>query len=419
MPTMPALILTKENVAEYIQTRTSLFPKDAVLNVHAVGDGATQADGDGYVNYVFRVWDAERSYVVKQARGYARIWGEEASSLTAGRNRLEADILRIRSAICPQYIPKVCHSDAENNIFIMEDLSGMRIMRFELNSMKVFPNFPRQIGEYFASCNFFTSLEYLPDRVFRGLQAKFMNPEMREIMEAFIFLPPDPDLARGLPDPDPREYLIGPFFWKRVRLRQEMVRMRNIFMRRAECLIHGDLHTSNIFLDQDSMKVFDMEYTFMGPEAHDMGYLTANCISEYAAFHFRREFSEEECGRFRVYLLTKLHDIYACYCNSYRELFERYAKPLYRDLPGYVEEKLDTFCHEMIGFAACSNFTRTTGMCGYPDFDVIKDPSLRVKAKMLSALISANILENHKRVRTIEDMITVMTGTAKDFMDKA
>lgn len=414
---MSVLILTKENVAQYVQEHTSIFRRGAVLHVHEVGDGATQADGDGYVNFIFRIRDGEHCCVVKQAREYARSWGEEASRLTAARNRLEVDILRIRSAICPHYIPTVYYCDAPNNIFIMEDLSGMQIMRFELNSMKVFPDFPRQIGEYFAACNFFTSLEYLPDRVFRGLEAKFMNPEMREIMESFIFLEPDPELARGLEDPDPREYLIGPYFWNRVRLRQEMVRMRNIFMRRTECLIHGDLHTSNIFLDQENMKVIDMEYTFMGPEAHDMGYLTANCISEYAAFHFRREFSEEECGRFRVYLLTKLHDIYACYCKSYLNLFMRYAKPLYRNLPGYPDEKLDKFCYEMAGFAACSNFSRTTGMCGYPDFDVIRDPDLRVKAKMLSALISVNILEHHDKVRCIGDMIAIMRETARHFMD--
>ena len=411
---MSALILTKENVAGYVREHTSLFPEDAVLRVHEVGEGGT--DGDGYVNFLFRVWDQERSCVVKQAREYFKMWGEEGNRLTVERNRLEVDILRIRSAICPQYIPEVYYCDVDNNIFVMEDLSVMHIMRFELNSMKIFPNFPRQIGEYFASCNFFTSLEYLPDRVFRGLQAKFINPEMREIMETFIFLPPDPDRARGLENPDPREFLIGPYFWKRVRLRQEMVRMRNIFMRKTECLIHGDLHTSNIFLDQENMKVIDMEYTFMGPEAHDMGYLTANCISEYAAFHFRREFSEEECGRFRVYLLTKLHDIYACYCNSYRDLFMRYAKPLYRDLPGYLDEKLSHFCYEMAAFAACSNFTRTTGMCGYPDFDVIRDPDLRVRAKMLSALISVNILENHDRIGGIGDMIDIISKTAGHFM---
>lgn len=417
---MAPWILSKENVADYVLSRTTLFPQGAALNVHAVGDGSTWEDGDGYVNFVFRVWDGERSFVVKQARGYARAWGEETGEpLTVERNRLEVDILRIRSAICPQYIPKVCHHDPENSIFIMEDLSGMQIMRFGLNSMTIFPNFPRQIGEYFASCNFFTSLEYLPDRVFRKLQAKFINPDMREIMESFIFLPPDPGRVRGLSDPDPRECALGPFLWQRAGVRQGMVRMRNIFMRRTECLIHGDLHTSNIFLDQENMKVFDMEYTIMGPEAHDMGYLTANCISEYAAFHFRREFPDADCGRFRAYILTKLHDIYACYEKSYRAIFREYAKPLYRDLPGYLDEKLGAFVHDMAGFAACANFSRTTALCGYPDFDVIKDIDLRVAARRLSALIAVNLLENRDRVRTIDDMLCIMMETARQFMAAA
>ena len=54
---------------------------------------------------------------------------------------------------------------------------------------------------------------------------------------------------------------------------------------------------------------------------------------------------------------------------------------------------------------------------GLEDFDVIEDPDLRVRARMLSALISVNILENHERIRDIGDMINIMSETASHFIN--
>ena len=39
-------------------------------------------------------------------------------------------------------------------------------------------------------------------------------------------------------------------------------------------LIHGDLHTGSIFINEESTKVFDPEFCFYGP----MGYVKGNCF---------------------------------------------------------------------------------------------------------------------------------------------
>lgn len=50
------------------------------------------------------------------------------------------------------------------------------------------------------------------------------------------------------------------------------------FMTRAQSLIHGDLHTGSIFINEESTKVFDPEFCFYGPMGYDIGNVIANMI---------------------------------------------------------------------------------------------------------------------------------------------
>ena len=93
-------------------------------------------------------------------------------------------------------------------------------------------------------------------------------------------------------------------------------------MSKGECLIHCDLHTSNIFASQTEAKVIDMEYAFFGPFAYDMGYFTANFIAQYAAAAFRPFETEEARKEFKAYCLFMIRETYVKYC----EYFTQYCK---------------------------------------------------------------------------------------------
>ena len=92
--------LDTEKAKRYILECTDLFPKDATLFAYEFG--RNESDGDGYVNYVFRVWeDKGRSVIIKQSKPYLKIFGEGVFPLSVQRNNAEADIIKIRSAITP------------------------------------------------------------------------------------------------------------------------------------------------------------------------------------------------------------------------------------------------------------------------------------------------------------------------------
>lgn len=91
------------------------------LTISVVGDGDVEDDGDGYLNFIFRVSDGVKTIIVKQGRATGRIEG--FTNLSTERTRLEYETMKIREAIVPEYIPKIYLYDEDNQIFITEDVS--------------------------------------------------------------------------------------------------------------------------------------------------------------------------------------------------------------------------------------------------------------------------------------------------------
>ena len=96
--------------------------------------------------------------------------------------------MELRAKIVPQYVPALYLGDPENNVFIMEDVSNLKLIRFQMNKNHLFPELAKQGAQYLAATHFYTSEFYLPTEEYRKLLAHFMNAELRVVMEDGIFL---------------------------------------------------------------------------------------------------------------------------------------------------------------------------------------------------------------------------------------
>ena len=181
------IILTKENIVSYINDNVPSIKLEEPVQVNVIGDGELSEDveGDGYCNFVFRVADAHSSYIVKQSTSHLRRRGQP---ITPKRNRYEYEIMQLRSKIVPQYVPSLYHGDFENNIFIMEDVSNLKLVRYQMNENHRLPELASQAAQYLAATHFYTSEFYLDSEEFRSLLSYFMNAEIRHVMEDGIFL---------------------------------------------------------------------------------------------------------------------------------------------------------------------------------------------------------------------------------------
>ena len=402
------ITLSKNNLTEYLKSQINFLDYSKPLIISEVGEGSVEEDGDGFINFVFRVSDGTHNLIVKQCRESSRMI--EDFVLPVDRCELEYDTMMIRKAIVPQYVPELYHIDHVNKVFITEDVSYLRIMRFQLLKSVQFENFAKHIGTYMARTAFYTSEYYLETGDFRNLSIRFMNDRMRKIMDDGMFLVRreghDP-VGMAL-DPNFERFARNIVYDKDVML--ERYKLRHLFVTKGECLIHGDLHTSNIFLGQDDMKVIDMEYTFCGPIAYDMGYLLGNFIAQFSAAAFRPFNSEEERKDYQSYILRMIHDMYTVFCDEFTACWDKDAKEIYKKIPGLQEDFRHTTLAECIGFATSANLARSAGEIPYPDFDSIENYIQKHNALCLTIILSKQLLLRREEYIDIDEVISDMLG---------
>lgn len=393
----------KDNVCDYVRSRTDFFAPDDELFVYEFGENEEE-DGDGYVNFVYRVWNQDgKSLIVKQAKEeLKKIKEVKKNPIKQERNLTEAAIMQIKHAIVPEYVPEVYDVDTENFAYICEDCKGLRILRFELMRGETFEKFPRQIAEFIAKTNFYTSEIYMDPVEHRNLQSAFMNPSMRLIFEIGLFLkeqtPWDDSGPRKIPEGTPPSLVsLSNYPWKDEEFRTQLLRLRQLHMKKAECLVHGDLHTSNILLDQDEMKIIDQEYTYMGLASCDTGYLMGSLLYEYIRWFYVPEPEEGYGKKMRDYVLWAMQEILEDYIEIYCQCWDQDAKDIYHDRIQYRDQILKEFLHEVCGATGTQIISRIGGFVGLPDFDTIEDEEDRINACRIAMWTAKYLIMNWEK----------------------
>ena len=139
------ITLSKENITDYLKEKIPDLDYSKPLIISAVGEGSEEEDGDGYINFVFRVSDGKRKLILKQGRTEGRVAGFKDMSLE--RTAIEYDYMKIGRVIVPEYLPELYFYDDENLVFAVEDVSYLKISRFQLNKSAMFPKMAQQAAE--------------------------------------------------------------------------------------------------------------------------------------------------------------------------------------------------------------------------------------------------------------------------------
>lgn len=390
--------MTNDTIGEFLK-KIGIFPKE-----HEV---TSKEIGDGNLNLVFRVRDlnTNKKVIVKQALPYLRVAGE-GWKLTLDRNRIEAETLKLQNEVCPNSVPQIYYHSNEYCLTVMEDLGNMEILRKGLMEMKTFNNFPEQIGRFMARNLFLTSDMGMSPMEKKKVVGKFISPELCDITERLVLNDPYIDAESN----DVNEYIKDYVkkVWNNKKVWLEVSKLKNIFMTKAEALLHGDLHSGSIFINQDKTIVFDCEFAFYGPYGYDIGLLFANFILNYVSWEGRKDKGEGEIKEYRKYLLNSIVEIWNEFYKEFDYLWENESKDIITKVPGYKEYYINNLLHETIGFCSCEIMRRIIGMAHVPDLDEIADLKERAKAQILGLEIGQSILMERNNMNSIDEFISLI-----------
>lgn len=407
------IVLDKTNLIPYLRDHYPAFDTSGA-SVSAIGD--EEEDSQGLINYVYRVRGGGRSLIVKQARSNMRL-DDDVDSTDASycppqdRNYSEYLSLKLRRAITPDCVPQVYYADRENHVFLMEDVSRLKPARAQLSKGVTIDGLAERVARFLCDNHFYTSEFYLDTEQFRELDRRFVNTGMRAIMENWLFLRDTPTHKC----PALTKHFLPYIFADDIVVQSHILRHK--YMNSTQAFIHSDVHTSNIFADDSQIKVIDMEYTFAGPMAYDLGYFLASLVSQYCSAVFRPFPSPGEREDFKRYILASIYTLVDCYQTRFSSHWDGEAKAVYRSCPGFRDAFVEGLVPDTAGYAAMPMFTLCVSSFGFTqEFEVIPDDALKLHALQLYCSLGRRFLMGREAIRTPRNMATAIVEGERDYL---
>ena len=340
--------------------------------------------GDGNINYVFQVRSLRdgHSVIVKQADRLLRSSGRP---LDLYRNKIEARILQLEGELAPGYVPEVYYYDETMAATSMEDISACRNLRRELMAGRIYPHLSEGISDFLADTLLPTTDLVLDAEEKKRRVRFFTNPELCKITEDLVLTEPYYDYkGRNILTPGNEDFVKTALYEDHA-LHAEVAQLRLNFMNNAQALLHGDLHSGSIFINEQALKVLDPEFAFYGPMGYDIGNVIGNLFFPWANKAFTCPEQQDVADALETCIAEIWDRTKAKLSARYDELV---ALPLYRE-PAFRQAWLDGVMADSAGYAGTEIIRRTVGDTKVMELNAVTD--LPVKIPMERALVTFGI----------------------------
>ena len=360
-------LLDCDEVISYVKEK-NLFSENADLTVKEIGDGN--------INYIFKVENKidGKSIVLKQADKLLRSSGRP---LDLTRSKIEANILRIENDLAPHFVPEIYFYDEIMCVLAMEDISEYKNLRTELVAGKIFPNFADNISEFLSRTLLLTTDLFMNKFEKKKNVKEFINPELCDISECLVFTEPyDNNRNRNIITAGNEEFVEN-ILYKNEDLHFAILKLREKFMNYSQSLIHGDLHSGSIFINEKGIKIIDPEFSFYGPMAYDIGNVIGNLYFPlYRAKFFMEDSKEKE--EFINWLEKCILDIPILFSEKCKLLWEKYSKDKLLKNKKFRDYYIENIVKDSLAYAGTEMIRRTVG-----DAKVLELTSLENSEKKL------------------------------------
>jgi 5-methylthioribose kinase len=234
------MIIDKDNIAEYVHARH-------LLDVPPEADYSVVQLGGGFLNTVLRISCGGQSIIVKQALDALRLFPD--LKVTTDRIVFEHQaLIKLNELFPEQTMPPILHFDDADRILVMGDLGQTPLLETMLINGQVDPVTAERLGTFLAE---------LHRRTYRDdtLRAQFDNEAMQQLRLQYCF-----------------------YFVTEPALLEVAHQLGRIFTEEKQVLLHGDFWTASVMAQKTGIQVFDLEFTYYGHPAQDIGFMMAHYL---------------------------------------------------------------------------------------------------------------------------------------------
>ena len=391
-------ILDLKNIIPYLKNIKNIkeyFGEDS-LHVSEIGDGN--------LNFVFIIQSEQnpkKALILKQAVPYLRCVGEEYP-LSKERMTFEIRALLNYSKRTPNLVPFIYESNEEMSVVIMQFLDEHIIMRKGMINEIIYPEFSEQISTFLAQNLFKTSSLFLDSTSKRQLVDSFnKNVELCKLTEDFVFT--FAFMEHESNDENAKHNETAQKLFKDMDFKKNVLKLKYKFMTQSDALLHGDLHTGSIMLNQKEAFVIDPEFAFVGPFGFDIGALIGNLVMSYVSHQNQNE-------QYQKWILDLIEEILTKFEEKFLALWEE-NNALHVDgfidddnLGVFKKEFMKNILRDTVGYAGCKMARRMFGIAGVEDIRAIEDKQGRDEAEAQVLKIARRFVYNYEKVESIKDI---------------
>ena len=364
--------------------------------------------GDGNLNLVFIVAGPSGSVCVKQSLPYVRVAGP-SWPLSLDRIYYEQAYYAAGGAArCTGLVPEVLLYDSVLYCLVMENLTPHIILRNGLIGGQRYPGLGHAVGEFIARATFHTSDLAEPlERKMSRLALFAGNQQLLRITVDLVFTDPYRQSDRNRHTTPQLDDIVAELRADAA-LKAAVGRWGEIFLTRAQALVHGDLHSGSVMVTDGDTRIIDPEFAFYGPIGFDLGAFLGNLLLAWCAQPGHAT-AQDDRSAYRDWILGETLSFWGAFETRFRTLWQQhgmgdaypaglYAAPaaaaaLERERAAYLK----VVHADMIGFAACKMVRRILGFAHVADFERIVDPVARSRCERRALELAREMLVSPER----------------------
>lgn len=378
-------LMSHEDIKEYVTSHLGLFETSEALEVKEIGDGN--------INYVFKVADniTGKSVVVKQADVLLRSSGRP---LDINRNKIEADILKIQYQLVPDFIPEVYHYDEAMSALVMEDISDYKNLRYELLEHKQFPKLAEEISTFLVE-TLLSTTDLVWNRQDKKNQVKsFVNVDMCDISEDLVFTEPYNDYKKQNIISEGNQSFVEEKIYANKDLIGEVGKLREKYMNYAQALVHGDLHSGSIFINDKGLKVIDPEFAFYGPMGYDIGNVIGNLF-----FPLIKNTYFDTDDAFGSWVSQTIVSIFDLVKSKLGKAFEEKVSLSLYQTESFKRAYIDEVMADSLGYAGTEMIRRTIGDSKVKEISDAPMGSARLSMEQAILALGTDLIINRYNIK--------------------
>ncbi|MDQ1337248.1 MAG: 5-methylthioribose kinase [Campylobacterota bacterium] len=182
-------------------------------------------------------------------------------------------------------------------------------------------------------------------------------------------------------------------------------------MTQSDALLHGDLHTGSIMINEKETYVIDPEFAFVGPFGFDVGALLANLANNY--IHHSVVTKDKD---FQEWLLQTIKEVLEKFGEKFLNFWKEYRNSAllvdgYLDestLQKYKERFVKNILRDSVGFAGCKMARRVYGVAGVAEIRGIEDRALRAEAEKTALKIAREFVIKYDKIESVDEILEII-----------